>query len=119
VWKEEEEQVEKVKNKKKNPLKRAAPGATDCPLYSGFRNLAGKLGIWFIPDVRLQAMKLLLPYVRPLKAFWFRTAEENIRLEGIQIQSVRQRFVTNVNVGNLRVIRNCHESIRVPLTGLK
>ena len=119
---EEEEQVEKVEEQEENPLKKGTPRALLTVLYILVSViLLASLGIWFIPDVRLQAMKLLLPYVPAIEGILGSDQpKKKSGLEGIQIQSLRQRFVTNVNVGNLRVIQGIvMNQSGVPLTRIK
>jgi hypothetical protein len=119
---EEEEQVEKVEEQEEKPLKKGPPRALLTVLYILVSViLLASLGIWFIPDVRLQAMKLLLPYVPAIEGILGSDQpKKKSGLEGIQIQSLRQRFVTNVNVGNLRVIQGIvMNQSGVPLTRIK
>jgi hypothetical protein len=122
VGQEEEEQVEKVEEQEEKPLKKGTPRVLLTVLYILVSViLLASLGIWFIPDVRLQAMKLLLPYVPTIEGILgSEQPQKKSGLEGIQIQSVSQRFVTNVNVGNLRVIQGIvMNQSGVPLTRIK
>jgi hypothetical protein len=122
IGQEGEEQVEKVEEQEEKPLKKGTPRALLTVLYIVVSViLLASLGIWFIPDVRLQAMKLLLPYVPAIEGILgSEQPKKKSGLEGIQIQSVSQRFVTNVNVGNLRVIQGIvMNQSGVPLTRIK
>jgi hypothetical protein len=122
IGQEGEEQVEKVEEQEEKPLKKGTPRALLTVLYIVVSViLLASLGIWFIPDVRLQAMKILLPYVPAIEGILgSEQPKKKSGLEGIQIQSVSQRFVTNVNVGNLRVIQGIvMNQSGVPLTRIK
>ena len=119
---QEEAQVEQIEEQEEKPLKKGTPRALLTVLYILVSViLLASLGIWFIPDVRLQAMKLLLPYVPAIEGILGSDQpKKKSGLEGIQIQSLRQRFVTNVNVGNLRVIQGIvMNQSGVPLTRIK
>jgi predicted Zn finger-like uncharacterized protein len=122
VGQEKEAQVEKVEEQEEKPLQKGTPRVLRTVLYILVSViLLASLGIWFIPDVRLQAMKLLLPYVPAIEGILgSEQPKKKSGLEGIQIQSVRQRFVTNVNVGNLRVIQGIvMNQSGVPLSRIK
>ena len=68
--------------------------------------LLASLGIWVLPDARMKAMQMLSPYVPAIEGrIGADASKKKSGLEGIQIQSVRQRYVNNRIAGGMRVIQ--------------
>ena len=68
--------------------------------------LLASLGIWVLPDARMKAMQMLSPYVPAIEGRIGAGASKKKSVpEGIQIQSVRQRYVNNRIAGGMRVIQ--------------
>lgn len=68
--------------------------------------LLASLGIWVLPDARMKAMQMLSPYVPAIESRIGADASKKKSVpEGIQIQSVRQRYVNNRIAGGMRVIQ--------------
>ena len=83
--------------------------------------LLGSLGIWVLPDVRQKAMKVLAPYVLAIeRMLGTDPSKKQSGLEGIQFQSVRQRFADNAIVGRIRVIEGeVFNQSEVPFTRIR
>jgi len=83
--------------------------------------LLASLGIWVLPDVRMKAMKMLSPHVPAIESMLGAgQSKKKSGLEGIQMQSIRQRFVDNATAGSIRVIQgDVVNQSEVPLTRIR
>jgi predicted Zn finger-like uncharacterized protein len=119
---EEQEPAGKDEEHEEKNITRVPPRALLTVIYLlASLILLASLGIWFIPDVRLQAMKLLSPYVPAIEGL-LGAGQPKLKsvLEEIEIQSVRQRIVTNVQAGSIRVIEGIvMNQSGVPLTRIR
>jgi predicted Zn finger-like uncharacterized protein len=104
------------------PSRKAAPRTPLTILYLLLALiLLASLGIWFLPDVRLKAMKMLAPHVPAIEsALRADQPKRKTVPEEIRIQSVRQRFVNNATAGSIRVIQgDVFNGSEVPLTRIR
>jgi len=83
--------------------------------------LLASLGIWVLPDARMKAMQMLSPYVPAIEGRIGAGASKKKSVpEGIQIQSVRQRYVNNRIAGGMRVIQgDVVNGTEVPMTRIQ
>ena len=83
--------------------------------------LLASLGIWVLPDARMKAMQMLSPYVPAIEGrIGADASKKKSGLEGIQIQSVRQRYVNNRIAGGMRVIQgDVVNGTEVPMTRIQ
>ncbi len=83
--------------------------------------LLGSLGIWVLPDVRQKAMKMLAPHVPAIeRMLGADPAKKKSGLEGIVVQSIRQRFADNAIAGRIRVIEGeVYNRSEVPFTRIR
>ena len=83
--------------------------------------LLASLGIWVLPDARMKAMQMLSPYVPAIESRIGADASKKKSVpEGIQIQSVRQRYVNNRIAGGMRVIQgDVVNGTEVPMTRIQ
>lgn len=83
--------------------------------------LLASLGIWVLPDARMKAMQMLSPYVPAIEGRIGAGASKKKSVpEGIQIQSVHQRYVNNRIAGGMRVIQgDVVNGTEVPMTRIQ
>jgi predicted Zn finger-like uncharacterized protein len=87
-------------------------------LVLAFGLFAAGVGIWMVPQARMQAVKMLSPYFPALEQYQSSDGPKSgSGLEAIKIQQVRQRELTNLLLGKIRVIEGMVvNQSRQPLT---